>query len=431
MKYILNTSDNSFQKNFIKFLNSGRKQSETNKAIVFKIINNVKKNGDKALIHYSKKFDNIFLNKKNIQISNKEINSIIKKLDSKIKKAIDLSFVRIKDFHKKQINNTFRFKDNFGNELGYKYTPINKIGIYIPGGKASYPSTVIMNSVPAIVAGVKNIFAVVPAPNNELNAGVIYAAKICGIKKIFRIGGAQAIAALAYGTESIEKVDKIVGPGNIFVATAKKEVFGQVGIDMIAGPSEITVVAGPENNPSWTAIDLLSQAEHDELSQSILITKSSTFAKKVELEIKNIINNLQRKQIAKKSINNFGAIIICKNDTEIVDIVNQIAPEHLEIKVKNCDILEKKIINAGSIFLGNYSPEAIGDYIAGPNHVLPTSGTARFSSGLSVADFYKKTSIIKCSRSGIKKIGIAAADLANYEGLQAHALSIMKRINEN
>ena len=431
MKYILNTSDNSFQKDFIKFLNSGRQQSEINKAIVFKIINNVKKNGDKALIHYSKKFDNIFLNKKNIQISNKEINSIIKKLDSKIKKAIDLSFVRIKDFHKKQINNTFRFKDNFGNELGYKYTPINKIGIYIPGGKASYPSTVIMNSVPAIVAGVKNIFAVVPAPNNELNAGVIYAAKICGIKKIFRIGGAQAIAALAYGTESIEKVDKIVGPGNIFVATAKKEVFGQVGIDMIAGPSEITVVAGPENNPSWTAIDLLSQAEHDELSQSILVTKSSTFAKKVEVEIKNIINNLQRKQIAKKSINNFGGIIICKNDTEIVDIVNQIAPEHLEIKVKNCDILEKKIINAGSIFLGNYSPEAIGDYIAGPNHVLPTSGTARFSSGLSVADFYKKTSIIKCSRSGIKKIGIAAADLANYEGLQAHALSIMKRINEN
>ena len=431
MKYILNTSNSSFQKDFTKVLNSSRQQSEINKAIVFKIINNVKKNGDKALIHYSKKFDNIFLNKKNIQISNKEINSIIKKLDSKIKKAIDLSFVRIKDFHKKQINNTFRFRDNFGNELGYKYTPISKIGIYIPGGKASYPSTVIMNSVPAIVAGVKNIFAVVPAPNNELNAGVIYAAKICGIKKIFRVGGAQAIAALAYGTESIEKVDKIVGPGNIFVATAKKEVFGQVGIDMIAGPSEITVVAGPENNPSWTAVDLLSQAEHDELSQSILVTKSSTFAKKVKDEIKNIINSLPRKKIAQKSINNFGGIIVCKNDSEIIDIVNQIAPEHLEIKVNNCEILEKKIINAGSIFLGNYSPEAIGDYIAGPNHVLPTSGTARFSSGLSVADFYKKTSIIKCSRSGIKKIGLAAANLANYEGLQAHALSIMKRINKN
>ena len=431
MKYILNTSNSSFQKDFTKVLNSSRQQSEINKAIVFKIINNVKKNGDKALIHYSKKFDNIFLNKKNIQISNKEINSIIKKLDSKIKKAIDLSFVRIKDFHKKQINNTFRFRDNFGNELGYKYTPISKIGIYIPGGKASYPSTVIMNSVPAIVAGVKNIFAVVPAPNNELNAGVIYAAKICGIKKIFRVGGAQAIAALAYGTESIEKVDKIVGPGNIFVATAKKEVFGQVGIDMIAGPSEITVVAGPENNPSWTAVDLLSQAEHDELSQSILVTKSSTFAKKVQDEIKNIINSLPRKKIAQKSIDNFGGIIVCKNDSEIIDIVNQIAPEHLEIKVNNCEILEKKIINAGSIFLGNYSPEAIGDYIAGPNHVLPTSGTARFSSGLSVADFYKKTSIIKCSRSGIKKIGLAAANLANYEGLQAHALSIMKRINKN
>lgn len=429
MKYILNTNKNSFQKDFIKVLNSKRQQSEINKSIVFKIINNVKKNGDKALIQYSKKFDNILLNKKNIKISNKEINSVVKKLDPKIKKAINLAFKRIKNFHKKQINNSFKFKDNLGNELGYKYTPINKIGIYIPGGKASYPSTVIMNSIPAIVAGVKNICAVVPTPNNELNAGVIYAAKVCGIKKIFRVGGAQAIAALAYGTESIEKVDKIVGPGNIFVAAAKKEVFGQVGIDMIAGPSEITVVAGPENNPSWTAVDLLSQAEHDELSQSILVTKSSTFAKKVELEIKKIINSLPRKKIAQKSINNFGGIIVCKNDSEIINIVNQIAPEHLEIKVKNCDILEKKIINAGSIFLGDYSPEAIGDYIAGPNHVLPTSGTARFSSGLSVADFYKKTSIIKCSRSGIKKIGQPAADLANYEGLQAHALSIMKRIN--
>ena len=390
MKYILDTKKAGFQKEFNKVLNSKRQQSSSNQSTVLKIISDIKKNGDKSLIKYSQKFDKISLNKKNIQVSNKEILLIIAKLDPKIKKAINLAYTRVKNFHLKQVNNSFKYKDSFGNLLGYKYTPINKVGIYIPGGKASYPSTVIMNSVPAIVAGVKNIYAAVPTPNNEINAGVVYAAKICGVKKIFRIGGAQAIAAFAYGTKSVDQVDKIVGPGNIFVATAKKEVFGQVGIDMIAGPSEITVIAGPENNPTWTAIDLLSQAEHDELSQSILITKSNIFASKVKYEIERIINNLPRSKIARASIKNYGTIIICKNDKEIIEIANKIAPEHLEIKVKNCDELEKKIINAGSIFLGDYSPEAIGDYIAGPNHVLPTSGTARFSSGLSVADFYKK-----------------------------------------
>lgn len=429
MKYILDTKKAGFQKEFNKVLNSKRQQSSSNQSTVLKIISDIKKNGDKSLIKYSKKFDKISLNKNNIQLSNKEILAIITKLDFKIKKAIELAYTRVKNFHLKQVNHSFKYKDSYGNLLGYKYTSLNKVGIYVPGGKASYPSTVIMNSVPAIVAGVKNIYAAVPAPNNEINAGVIYAAKICGVKKIYRIGGAQAIAAFAYGTKSVDQVDKIVGPGNIFVATAKKEVFGQVGIDMIAGPSEITVIAGPENNPTWTAIDLLSQAEHDELSQSILITKSDIFARKVKYEIERIINNLPRSKIARASIKNYGTIIICKNDKEIIEIANKIAPEHLEIKVKNCDELEKKIINAGSIFLGNYSPEAIGDYIAGPNHVLPTSGTARFSSGLSVADFYKKTSVIKCTRLGIKKIGPAAVNLANYEGLQAHALSIMTRIN--
>tara|TARA_B110000971_G_scaffold118546_1_gene121442 strand:- start:32 stop:1327 length:1296 start_codon:yes stop_codon:yes gene_type:complete len=429
MKYILSTKNKNFQNEFKKVLNSKRQQSEINRSVVLKIIKDVQKNGDQSLIKYSKKFDKISLNKKNIQLSNKEIISIIKKLDPKIKKAINLAYARVKSFHLKQVNNSFKFKDKYGNQLAYKYTPLNKVGIYVPGGKASYPSTLIMNSVPAIVAGVKNIYATVPAPNNEVNAGVIYAAKICGIKKIFKVGGAQAIAALTYGTKTIDKVDKIVGPGNIFVATAKKEVFGQVGIDMIAGPSEITVIAGPENNPIWTALDLLSQAEHDELSQSILITKSSSFANKVNSEVKKLIQILPRAKIAKLSIKNYGTIIVCKSDKEIIDITNQIAPEHLEIKVKNCDSIEKNIINAGSIFLGNYSPEAIGDYVAGPNHVLPTSGTARFASGLSVADFYKKTSVIKCSKLGIKKIGPAAMQLANYEGLQAHALSIKTRIN--
>jgi len=429
MKYILDTKKSNFQKEFSRALNSKRQQSNINRSVVLKIINDVKRNGDQSLIKYSKKFDKIDLNKKNIQISNKEIISITSKLDPKIKKAINLAYSRVKSFHLKQVSSPFKFKDKFGNQLGYKYTPINKVGIYIPGGKASYPSTVIMNCVPAVVAGVKNIYAVVPTPNNEINAGVIYAAKICGVKKIFRIGGAQAVAALAYGTKTIEQVDKIVGPGNIFVATAKKEVFGQVGIDMIAGPSEITVIAGPENNPKWTALDLLSQAEHDELSQSILITKSTVFANKVVLEIEKEIKNLLRAKIAKASMKKYGTVIVCKNDQEMIEIANKIAPEHLEIKVKNCDAIERKIINAGSIFLGDYSPEAIGDYIAGPNHVLPTSGTARFSSGLSVADFYKKTSVIKCSKSGIQKIGLAAVDLASYEGLQAHALSIMTRIN--
>lgn len=430
MKFILDTKKKNFNKQFSKVLDSKRDQSKINKNIVLQIIKEVKKNKDNALIKYSKKFDNIKLRKTNIQISKKEISQIISVLDPKIKKAIQIAFKRIFTFHKKQLVNSFRYKDSFNNQLGYKYTPLNKVGIYIPGGKASYPSTVLMNAIPAIVAGVKNIIAVVPTPNNEINAGVIYAATICGVKKIFRIGGAQAVAALAYGTTVVDQVDKIVGPGNIFVATAKKEVFGQVGIDMIAGPSEITVVAGNENNPHWTAIDLLSQAEHDQLSQCILLTKSKSFANKVLEEIKKILPTLPRKKIAAQSIKNYGTVIICKNDQEIIDLVNKIAPEHLELKIKKCEIIEKKIINAGSIFLGDYSPEAIGDYIAGPNHVLPTSGTARFSSGLSVADFYKKTSIIKCSKLGIKKIGQAAINLANYEGLQAHALSIKTRLNK-
>jgi histidinol dehydrogenase len=431
MKFILNTKQKNFSKEFSKVLESKREQSNINKNIVLQIIKQVKKNKDKAVIQYSKKFDNIKLNKKNILISKKEIKQIISTLDVKVKRAIQIAYKRIYSFHKKQLVHSFQYKDAFNNQLGYKYTPLNKVGIYIPGGKASYPSTVLMNAIPAIVAGVKKIIGVVPTPNNEINAGVIYAATICGVKKIFRIGGAQAIAALAYGTETVDQVDKIVGPGNIYVATAKKEVFGQVGIDMIAGPSEITVVAGKENNSYWTAIDLLSQAEHDQLSQCILLTKNKAFAESVLSQIKKIIPKLPRKEIAAKSIKNYGAIIICKNDNEIIDLVNKIAPEHLEIKIKNCEKIEKKIINAGSIFLGDYSPEAIGDYIAGPNHVLPTSGTARFSSGLSVADFYKKTSLIKCSKLGIQKIGQAAIDLANYEGLQAHALSIKTRLNNN
>ena len=425
---ILNTKSKTFKKKFDLLLQSKRGQSSISQNIVKKIINDVRKNGDISLIKYTKKFDKIKLTPSKIELNSKLINKKIAGLNSKIKKSIDLAFERITQFHKKQVFKGFKYKDKLGNQLGYKILPLEKVGVYVPGGTASYPSTLLMNSIPAIVAGVKSIYCVMPTPRGEINAGVLYAAKKCKIKSIFRIGGAQAIAALTYGTKKIPKVDKIVGPGNIFVATAKKEVFGTVGIDMVAGPSEITVIADDNNRADWTAIDLLSQAEHDILSQSILLTTSEKFANKVAFEIKKILKTLPRKKIASKSIKDFGCIVICKNKRELVEFANIIAPEHLEIKIKGAEKLEKQIKNAGSIFLGEFSPEAIGDYLAGPNHVLPTSGSARFASGLSVNDFLKRTSLIKCSKRGIEKIGQMAINLANYEGLHAHALSVSKRI---
>ncbi len=425
---IINTKSKTFKKNFNLILGSKRSQSNDKQNIVKKIINDVRKNGDSSLIKYTKKFDKIKLTPSKIRLDRDFVSKKIKELDSKVKKSIDIAFDRITKFHKKQVLKGYKFKDSLGNQLGYKISPLDKVGVYVPGGTASYPSTLLMNSIPAMVAGVKNIYCVMPTPEGEVNAGVLYAAKKCKIKSIFRVGGAQAVAALTYGTNNIPKVDKIVGPGNIFVATAKKEVFGTVGIDMVAGPSEITVIADNKNRADWTAIDLLSQAEHDVLSQSILLTTSQNFANKVSVEINNIMRNLPRKKIASKSIKDFGSIIVCKNKKELVDLANVIAPEHLEIKIRGAEKLEKKIKNAGSIFLGEFSPEAIGDYLAGPNHVLPTSGSARFASGLSVNDFIKRTSLIKCSKRGIEKIGQMAINLANYEGLHAHALSISKRI---
>ena len=425
---ILNTKNKLFKKNFDLVLGSKRIQSNNSQKIVKKIISDIKKNGDLALIKYTKRFDKVNFGPSKIKLDDKLISKKIKNLDIKIKKSIDLAFNRITKFHKKQVYKGFKFKDKLGNQLGYKILPLDKVGVYVPGGTASYPSTLLMNSIPAMVAGVKNIYCVMPTPKGEINAGVLYAAKKCKIKSIFRIGGAQAVAALTYGTKNVPKVDKIVGPGNIFVATAKKEVFGTVGIDMVAGPSEITVIADDHNRADWTAVDLLSQAEHDVLSQSILLTTSEKFAKQVSLEVKKILKTLPRKKIASKSIKNYGCIVVCNNKKELVDFANIIAPEHLEIKIKGSEKLEKQIKNAGSIFLGEFSPEAIGDYLAGPNHVLPTSGSARFASGLSVNDFLKRTSLIKCTKRGIEKIGQMAINLANYEGLHAHALSVSKRI---
>ena len=325
----------------------------------------------------------------------------------------------------------FKFKDKFKNELSYKYSPIDRVGVYVPGGTASYPSTVLMNCIPALVAGVKNIYLTSPVLSSSVNPAIIYAAKKCGVKEIYKTGGAQSIAAFTYGTKTFKKVDKIVGPGNLFVASAKKEVFGEVGIDMVAGPSEVSIIADKYSNPEWIASDLIAQAEHDIFSQSILITNSKELIKSVNLNLKKQLINLPKKKIASESLKKFGLAIYASTNTKIIDVVNTIAPEHLEIDFKNSNKFIKNIRNAGSIFIGKFSPEAMGDYIAGPNHVLPTSGSAKFSSGLSVNDFLKRHSLIKITKSGIERLGPLVINLAQHENLEGHANSIKIRLKKD
>ena len=321
-------------------------------------------------------------------------------------------------------------KDKYKNEMSYKYSPIEKVGVYVPGGTASYPSTVLMNCIPAIVAGVKNIYLTTPSLGTSINPAIIYAAKKCGVKIIYKTGGAHSIAALAYGTKTFKKVDKIVGPGNAFVANAKKEVFGDVGIDMVAGPSEVTIVADKYANPNWIAADLIAQAEHDIFAQSILITNNQNLIKSVNECLKRQLNKLPKKSIASKSLRKFGLAIYTNSKKNIIEIVNTIAPEHLELNMKNNNEIIKKVKNAGSIFIGKFSPEAMGDYIAGPNHVLPTSGAAKFSSGLSVNDFLKRHSLIKITKTGIERLGPSVINLAQYENLEGHANSIKIRLKK-
>ena len=422
----LNFKKKNFYKNLSNFLDSRNKNINLRDPKVFKIIDDVKKNGDQALIKYEKKFSN---NKK-IIISETEIKKCIRNLDRKVKKSIDLAFNRIFKYHSNQKFKNFKFRDNLKNIFEYKYLPIEKVGIYVPGGTASYPSTVLMNAIPAILANVKKIFMVTPLFEGKLNPGVIYAAKKCKINKIYSIGGAQAIAALAYGTAKVEKVNKIVGPGNRYVTAAKKEVFGDVGIDKIAGPSEISIVADKYSNPDWVASDLISQAEHDKNSQSILLSINDEIIEKVKFSIKKKLNLLPRKNIAKYSLDKFGLFIKCSNLNEIAKIINIIAPEHLELNVKNYNFLKNKVFNAGSIFLGKYSTEAFGDYLAGPNHVLPTNGAAKFSSGLSVYDFLKAISYSNLSKRGIEKLGPSVITLADFEGLKGHSKSVKIRIKK-
>ena len=430
MLKILNYDKQNSLKILEKFLNKRKLTQKNQTSKVSKIINNVKKNGDKAVLNYEIKFSKIKKKKNKIFFTSKEINAISKKTDKKIKKAIDLAYNRIKKFHSSQKFSSFKIKDKYKNELSYKYLSLEKVGVYVPGGTASYPSTVLMNCVPAIVAGVKNIYLATPALDSKINPAIVYAAKKCGVKKIYKTGGAHSIAAFAYGTKNFEKVDKIVGPGNAFVACAKKEVFGDVGIDMVAGPSEVSLVADKFAEPDLVAADLIAQAEHDVNAQSILISDDKSLIKSVNLCLKKQLKKLPKKNIASRSLKNFGLAIFVKSKKKILEIVNTIAPEHLELCTSYNSYLVRGVKNAGSIFIGKFSPEAIGDYIAGPNHVLPTSGSARFSSGLSVNDFLKRQSLIKITKTGIERLSPSVINLARHENLDGHAYSVKIRLKK-
>ena len=423
------TTESDFNSNFQELLNRGKVDIDSVSSIVLDILKNIRENGDKAIFEDIRRFDNWQPKTSSDLIITKEMmKKGYEKLPDELKKSLKLAFERIKKYHEKQLPKSWFDSEENGTILGQKVTAIEKAGLYIPGGKATYPSSLLMNAIPALVAGVKEIIVTSPTPNGELNDLVLGAGYICNISAIYRVGGATAIGAMAYGTETIPKVDVITGPGNIFVATAKKFVFGDVQIDMVAGPSEIGIIADNSANPKHLAIDLLSQAEHDEMASSILITDSKKLADEVAIEVENWLKNLKRIEIAKVSIKERGAIIVTENIDEAVNLMNEIAPEHLEVVTKNPFELLPKIKNAGAIFLGSWTPEAIGDYVAGPNHTLPTGGSAKFFSPLSVEHFLKKSSIIAFSKQGIKEIGQDCINLAEMEGLEAHALSVKTRL---
>lgn len=388
------------------------------------ILDDVRRDGDRAVFKYTRKFDSLKTTRLEILLG--EISHYADKADSKVVKALNVSAKRIRAFHERQKETSWSFSEE-GTILGQVIRPLERVGVYIPGGKASYPSTVLMNVIPAQVAGVNEIALCVPAPGGEINPHVMAAIQLLGIKEVYRIGGAQAIGAFAYGTKTIKKVDKIVGPGNIYVATAKKMVFGIVDIDMIAGPSEILIIADDSANPVLVAADLLSQAEHDELASSVLITDSQRLADAVKKELERQLEKLRRKDIARKSINNYGAIIITRFIKDAAEIANQIAPEHLEIITKKPKKVLSLIKNAGAIFIGEWTPEALGDYSAGPNHTLPTGGTARFSSPLGVYDFIKRSSLLSFTKKGFKKLARTVKTIAEAEGLEAHGNTIRVR----
>ena len=397
------------------------------------IIHQVRQTGDKAVLELTQKFDSHpATSMQDLMLTQNELKAAYDALQDPIKSSLDTAADRIKSFHQRQVQQTWEYTDDLGNRLGQKVTPLDRVGIYVPGGLASYPSSVLMNAIPAKVAGVTEVIMVVPAPKGELNSLVLAAAYLSGVDKVITIGGAQAVAALAYGTDTIPQVDKITGPGNKYVAAAKRAVFGQVGIDMIAGPSEVLVYAEgeKEDNADWLAMDLLSQAEHDTVAQSIFVTTSEEQLQAVEQAIEKALAQLPKADIARQSLQNRGALILVKDRAEGLQVINRVAPEHLELSLDNPDELIADIRHAGAIFMGRHTPEAIGDYCAGPNHVLPTSGTARFSSPLGVYDFQKKSSLIYCTKEGSKPLAQVADTLAMQEDLEAHARSARYRTGQ-
>ena len=421
----LNSKSKNFDKLLENLLLQRKKKIQSDSVSVTNIIKDVKKNGDKALLKYEKRF-----NQNNIIIpSSKQIKKSINSLDKKVKKAIDTAYNRIYKFHSLQKFKNISYTDKLKNKLEYKYVPLESVAIYVPGSTASYPSSVLMNAIPAIVAGVKRIVMINPGHKGKQNPAVLYAAKKCKIKEIYSIGGPSAIAAVSYGTKKIKKVHKIVGPGNAYVAAAKKEVFGVVGIEgMTAGPSEVTVVCDKFSNPEWVASDLIGQAEHDILAQCILISKDKNLLDKVKIEITKQLKEIPRASVARRSLINNGILMYVSSDAKIISVINKIAPEHLELNIKNYKSLVPKIKNSGSICLGKYAVMAMTDYNVGSNHVLPTNGSAKYSSGISVNEFYKRISYINLSKKGIESLGPSVITLANYEGLVGHAQSVVKRI---
>ena len=428
---ILNASDKDFRKKLQAITSRGEADTSKVEDAVKEIITGIRRHGDKALFSYTNRYDGLSIDKKTIRVSDAEFRNARKAVSKGIVESLKLAAKRIETFHRRQLEESWFFHEDDGVTLGQMVRPLERVGAYVPGGKATYPSSVLMNVIPAKVAGVKEVIVCSPTPGGEVNPYVLVAAEIAGADAVFKVGGAQAVAAMAYGTSSIPRVDKIVGPGNIYVATAKRLVFGVVDIDMIAGPSEILVVADESANPAFIAADLLSQAEHDEMASSILVTTSIKIADETIKELTKQLKKLSRKEIAEKSLKDYGAVILVNNLDEAAAIVNEIAPEHLELSVDRPFELLPKIKNAGAIFLGHYTPEAVGDYVAGPNHTLPTGGTARFFSPLSATDFLKRSSILYYSEASLKKIGGDAIRIAEAEGLTAHANSVKIRLKNN
>ncbi len=429
MPIILDTSADGFAARFETFLGSKREASEDVDAVAREILRAVETRGDEALIGYSKKFDRLDLTPQTIRISAQEIDAAFEMADQKTVAALQFAKDRIESHHRKQLPQDQRYTDPLGVELGYRWSALESVGIYVPGGKAAYPSSVLMNAVPAVVAGVPRIAMCVPAPDGAINPLVLIAAKLAGITEIYRVGGAQAIAALAYGTQTIAPVAKIVGPGNAYGAAAKRLVFGRVGIDMVAGPSEVLVIADGNANPDWIAADLLAQAEHDEAAQSILMTDSRALGDEVQKAVQSQLKTLPREKIAAESWQHFGAIILLQNLAEAPALADRIAAEHLELLVADPESLMAKIRNAGAFFIGQYTPEAIGDYVGGSQDVLPTARAARVASGLGVLDFMKRSSILKLEADQLRALGGAAIALGEAEGLTAHARSVSIRLN--